>query len=85
MIDFTKQYIYIGIFRIDTYPFKDWVVNTFKPKYKWNMYAYLHWDRKKIYNDELNCTGTPQSYNDFSHIGRYNNVFYFTEPISFRN
>jgi len=84
MIDFNNQYIYFGIFRIDTYPFKNWIVNTFKPKYKWNMYAYLFWDKKKVYNDETDCKGFSQSYYDFSHIGRYNNIFYFTKPNGFR-
>jgi len=78
-MNFRKRYLYFGIFRIDTYPFKNWVVNTFKPKYKWNMYTYLYWNKGKVFRiNESNYFS--ENYSDFSCIGRYNNIFYFRKP-----
>ena len=82
-IDFTKQYISIGPLVINTYPVKDFLVDLLKPKFKCNAHGTILESIKTFHGQAtINTIGQRflESYYDFSHVGRYNSVFYITKP-----
>jgi len=77
-INFRVQYIRFLFITINTYPFKNFLLYLVKPHWKINKQGVLLLNYFGITSSKKGVF--KETYYNFSHIGRYNNIFYTRKP-----